>query len=132
MAEFSGRDANVAIVQFLTAHGSALPEKPLEKLQEAVADTDGLAAIITAIEALYSVPDLGEPGLELLRDLSEFAGRVGFYGQAARWNAIHLIALRRLDGGDAEADGDPELDARFAPPPEPAEPEATPARPPEA
>lgn len=128
MTEFTGRDANVAITRFFGMHGATLSEKAFDAIADATADSDGLRAIITAIEALYqSRETLNEEGTALLGDLLTFAGGRNFYGYQSSGRAPELAAVaeRIKDGRTARVkDDDPEIDTRFADPDPPLVPPA--------
>jgi hypothetical protein len=126
MATFEGFDANQAMTRYFGMHGASLPEHTFTQVADALAGTDGLAAIINTIEALFYIrTKLTKPGWELLRDLADFAMRKNFYGYQASGRGAEIVAVaeRKLAGGKSVEEGDPELDERFAPPPpeEPAE-----------
>jgi len=117
MLTFSGTDANRAIVAFFGAHSAALPDHTRAKLTEALVSSDGLGAIITAMEALYAArADLDADGIELLGGLAHFVGAHNFYGKGQRSALIAGVAARIAGGGEAEAESDPAIEAGFAAP----------------
>jgi len=114
---FHGTDANRAIVAFFGANMAALPDHTRDKLTEALVSPDALGAIITTIEALYAArADLGDAGIELLDGLARFVGANNFYGKGVRAALIAGVAARIADGGAAEAEGDPAIEAGFEAP----------------
>jgi|GEM_PF-1420152 len=118
---FTGTDANRAIIAFFGEHSSTLPDHTREKLTEALVRNDALGAIITTMEALYAARgDLAEGGLDLLDGLARFVGANNFYGKGLRAAQISGVAMRMMQGGEAEALGDPAIEPGFEAP-EPAE-----------
>lgn len=113
MHKFHGTDANQAIVTFFGLHSQALPEHTRTKVMEAVA-RGGLDAVIETMEALYAARGhLNTEGLELLEGLAHFVSDYKFYGKGMRGAQMSGIAIRILDGGLAEEEGDPEIEAGF-------------------
>lgn len=114
MMTFTGIDANRAIIAFFGAHSATLPVHSREKIAEALAGGDALGAIVTTMEALYAARgDLGEPGLDLLDGLARFVSANNFYGKAMRAAQISGVAMRMMQGGEAEALGDPAIEPGF-------------------
>jgi len=117
MVTFSGTDANRAIVAYFGSHSAAMPEHTRDKMAEALAGTDALAAIITTLEALYAARAvLDAAGMELLDGLARFVGAHNFYGVGSRAAQISGVAMRMMNGGVAEADGDPPIEPGFEAP----------------
>lgn len=124
MLTFTGTDASRAIIDYWGAHSGELPEHVHSALAAALGELDPLGRIIAAMEALYAArTDLGEPGIELLGGLARFVGANGFYGKGFRAGEIAGVVARIEGGGDPQAEGDPDIDAGFAPTPEPEEAE---------
>ncbi len=110
---FTGLDARTALITFYGAHAAQFPQ-----LAEVVSKTDLLGSIIEGMELLYSLrADLPEDGIALLDGLARFVSANNFYGKGMRAGLISGVAARIASGGDAEAEGDPVVDAAFMPAP---------------
>jgi hypothetical protein len=130
MAEFSGIDANVALVNFLISHGSELPDHIRGPIQDEVAGNDGLAALIAGVEGLYAYrAELNEEGRALLLDLIRFVTARGFYGyNRGAGRGLDLLVVverlaaggeavieRKVEDGEVVEEGDPDPERRFVP-----------------
>lgn len=111
MLTFYGSDARTALISFYGSHAAAFPQ-----LLDVVTGTDMLASIIEGMEALYAWrAELPEDGIELLDALGRFVSAHNFHGKAVRAGAIAGVASRMAAGGDAVAEGDPDVDPAFMP-----------------
>lgn len=122
MAEFSGIDANKAIVKFWADHGAKLPARAREVLEDDIAQ-GGLIQITGMIEGLYAVRETLPPeGLELLEDLSNFVADKNFRGRGERAGHIAGVANRIKKGGKSAKHRDPkdiQQDEKYIKAPEP-------------
>lgn len=120
MTEFTGLDANVAVVRYLARKGASLPERAFNELTQAIAEPDGLRAITTALEALYASREaIDDEGRELGADVARFVSshNLAGYGASGRGLEIAAAMQRAAEGGDPVHEDDPEPEPRFVEPP---------------
>lgn len=131
MALFVGVDALQAVVNFMIAHGSTLPEEHRTHLSKELTTPDFLRKVIVGMETLYAVrEDLNSEGLELFHDLASFVQAHGFYGMADRALSLILVASRVKNGGVAILESDPEVNKEYTYNPPEQMPAPTPPTPP--
>lgn len=120
MTQFSGLDAQQAIVSFLIENdATCLPEQALSWIRDAVAQSDGLTMVVRTMETLYAYREECPEGHNLCGDLAEFVSQHNFWGLGGldgRATKIHSTMLRVLDGGALVAEGDIERSPTAAPP----------------
>ena len=115
MTKFSGTDATQAIINFLVANSTSLPEVHRNMITETLAGRDLLRTIIVTMETLYSAREETPEGVELMRDLADFVQANNFYGMLERAQSLMVVAERILAGGEAEVEGDPSVSSEYSP-----------------
>lgn len=107
MTHFTGKDANMAIMNFLFDYGNDLPEYQRNKMREVVMTGNPVQQLITSMEGLYAIRENSfEEANDLLIGLSDFITDKGFSGQGERASLINAVAMRIADGGKAIEDND--------------------------
>lgn len=118
MTQFSGFDANQAIIDFLIDSGSTLPTAARNHLRDTVSGSNPMEAILVALETLYAVrghEGASEASPALLKALAVFVATHDFRQRGERANEIEAVADRMLSGGEAVLETDSAVCCTYAP-----------------
>ena len=120
MENLSGVGSKTATVQLLMSCGAMLPEAARNYMAAKVTEIANPAeAGAHTIETLYAIrgeEGFGDDCAKLMGDLAQTFEQFDFFhfGEG-RGMAIKAVADRILAGGEAVAEGDPDIDTRYCP-----------------